>query len=705
MSQRKSCLWVVSLGLALAAGNPGVGLAQPAGPPEDVYVFEDEVFVSESASEIPTSNTVAAKLPLSLQETPASVSVVGAPLLEEQGAFILGDALKNVSGANVQSGSGVYDFFVVRGLDSVSSGLILSDGAPEPETTFYQLYNVERVEVLRGPSSFLYGGSPLGATVNLVRKQPVADDFFRLGGLFGSYDTFEGTLDANVANDSGTLSFRLNSLWQESANYRDDKDSSNLAVNPAFTWRPSERTSLNVNFESVNTEYKSDAGLPILFTGQVADVPRTRSYQAPFDLSDQDILRFQVDVESHLSSNLVVRNKTFYRELDWQSTGTIFNGVAPFGPGGSDLIFRSLLLLDDVQELAGNQLEALWKVETGAVTHNLLAGLELSQLADEFTFDVGALPPIGLLDPVETASEPVPLIPGQSLAADARSRVIAPYLVDQITFSDKLQLLAGVRYDQIDFEDDVTGASRDDGELSPMVGVVFTPVPRLSFYANAGEAFAPASTLVVGQDREPEESRQVEVGVKTSSTGGIQASLAAFRIDRENVAIPDSTGILRQTGNQRSQGAELEIASSPRPGMRITFAYAYTDSELTEYAELVQIAALPPTFVTLDYSGNVAPFAPEHLANLWLSQRFGNGFGLGLGGRYVDEQLIAPSNAFAIDSYATLDAALFYTLGPWDFQVNLKNLTDEEYLTRGFGEGSVIPAPGFNAQAGFHYTF
>lgn len=704
MIYRVPCRWVVSLGLALTIGVPGVGLAQPAGAPEDVYVFEDEVFVSESASEIPTSNTVAAKLPLSLQETPASVSVVGAPLLEEQGAFILGDALRNVSGANVQSGSGVYDFFVVRGLDSVSSGLILSDGAPEPETTFYQLYNVERVEVLRGPSSFLYGGSPLGATVNLVRKQPVADGFFRLGGRFGSYDTFEGTLDANVANSSGTLSFRLNSLWQESANYRDDKDSSNLAINPAFTWRPSERTSVNVNFESVDTEYKSDAGLPILFTGQVADVPRTRSYQSPFDLSDQQILRGQVDVESHLSSNLVVRNKTFYRELDWLSTGTIFNGVAPIPPVGSLTVFRALLSLDDVQELAGNQLEALWKVETGAVTHHLLAGFELSRLADEFTFDVGVLPSIDLLNPVETGG-PVFTVPGQSLAADARSVVMAPYLVDQITFSDKFQMLAGLRYDRIDFKDDFTGTSRDDEKLSPMVGVVFTPAPALSFYANAGEAFAPASTLVVGQDREPEESRQVEVGVKTSSTGGLQASLAAFRIDRENVAIPDSTGILRQTGNQRSQGAELEVASVPRPGMRITFAYAYTDSELTEYSELVQVAAFPPAFVTLDYSGNTAPFAPEHLANLWLTQRFGNGFGLGLGGRYVDEQLIAPSNNFAIDSYATLDAALFYTLGPWDFQVNLKNLTDEEYLTRGFGEGSVIPAPGFNAQAGFHYTF
>ena len=123
---------------------------------------------------IPTSNTIAAKLPLALQETPASVSVVTAELIEQQSGLVLGDALENVSGLNVQTGNGVFDFFVVRGIDSVSGGMILLDGTREPESSFYQLYNVDRVEVLKGPSSFVYGGSSLAGTVNLVRRQPVA---------------------------------------------------------------------------------------------------------------------------------------------------------------------------------------------------------------------------------------------------------------------------------------------------------------------------------------------------------------------------------------------------------------------------------------------------------------------------------------------------------------------------------------------------
>lgn len=713
--------WMRALLLAAAlVGGAWPAVAQEADPEtreegteaedeEKQDVFVDEVFVQGEVPAIPTSNTVAAKLPLSLRETPASVSVVGSPVLEEQQAFILGDALRNASGVNVQTGNGVYDFFVVRGLDSVSSGLILFDGAPEPETSFYPVYNLEQVEVLKGPSAFLYGGSPLGGTVNMVRKQPVDGSFFRVGVSGGSFSTVSGSLDGNIANESDTLRFRVNSLWQSSDGYRDDTENDVRAINPSLTWRPSDRTSVNFNFERVDAEYHTDAGLPILLNNQVADVPRTRSYQSPFDISDQQITRFQVDVETRVSDRFVVRNKTYYRELDWESRGTIFNGVFPIpfpGGGARDFVFRSLLALDDTQEFTGNQLEGLWQLQTGGVTHNLLAGVEAARLADEFTFVPGQIPPIDLLNPVETATEPVVPIPGQSFAADAETRILAPYVVDQITFGGRFQVLAGLRYDTIDFEDDATGASRDDSQVSPMLGLVFSPSSTLSLYASASEAFAPQSTFVVGEERVPEESRQVEVGVKKGAFGDrLRLGLALYQIDRENIAIPDDNGFTQQTGTQRSRGVEFEATTELRPGTRTLFSYAYNDAELTEFTERVLVSFQPPVSFTLDHSGNTPAFAPEHIANLWVTQRLPAGFGLGFGGRYVSEQFIAENNAFAIDDYFTLDAAVYYDRGPWQLNLNFKNLTDEEYLTRGFGGSSVIPAPGFATYAGFHYNF
>jgi TonB-dependent siderophore receptor len=695
---------------ALAEAEPAAAAEEA---PDPTYIFGTALEVTGELPWIPSSNTVAAKLPLPLRETPASVAVVPGPLLAEQGATVLGDALENVSGLGVHTGSGVFDFFVVRGFDSVSSGLILSDGAPELETTFYQLYNVERAEVFKGPTSFLYGGGPLAGTVNLVRKQPLPGAFGRITAGAGSFDTREATADANLAAADGSLAFRVNGLWRESDGHRDGRASDLAAVNPALTWRPRENHSLNLNLERVEADFSPDNGLPLLFDARgvatvVPDVPRERSYQSPLDVSDQTIDRLQLDWEAILSPTLIVRDKAYRRTMDWRSRATIFNGVFPV-PFAGDLVARSLLLLDDEQELTGNQLELVASLGGGAVSHELLVGVEAVRYRDRFGFDVALLPLIGLENPIETAPGSIdllPRIPGQAMAADAESVVVAPYAIDQISIGDSLRLLVGARWDEIDFEDAAAGTARDDGELSPMLGAVWAPAPDLSLYASYGEAFSPPSTFTPAPDRVPEDSAQGEAGVKAALWGGrAEATLAAFRIDREGVAIPDATGVVRQIGDQRSRGLEAELRGTVggdgprwRSGLRYLFAYAYTESELTTYRE-TQFLPVPPFVVVRDFSGQDAPFTPEHVASLWLSTGVADGLGLGAGARWVADQFIDEDNEFAIDGYATLAAAAWWERGRFKLRLNLDNLTDEEYLTRGFGGSSVIPAPGRAATA------
>lgn len=678
--------------------------------PEETPKYEDVLFVEGSLPNVPDSSTIATKLPTPLQQTPASVGVVTEWLMEEQGSSVLGEALQNVSGVNVQTQSGVADFFVVRGFDSIANGLVLVDGAPEPEISFYQLYNVERVEVLKGPGGFLYGSNPIAATINMVRRQPEAGGFLGLGVSAGTYGAHGGNVDWNQGGE--TFGFRLNGLWNEADGWR-DRPSEVLAVNPGFSWRPDDKSSLHVNLELLDTSFAPDSGLPLVPidraqlvpTLRVAPVSRTQSYQSPYDHSDQDTRRVQADYESQLSDRFTLRNKAYYRRLDWDSAATIFNGTFPdpafFGRG--NLISRSLILLDDSQEFLGNQLEAVVSAQTGGVTHQLLAGFEIARLTDRFTLDVGFLPVISLETPFESAQGPVVLIPGQSQAADASSLVLSPYVADQIALSDKLQVLVGARFDSIDYEDDVTATERSFSKLSPTLGVVWTPVATLSLYANAGRAFAPPSSRVVGE-RQPEESEQVEAGIKTELwQGKAQATFALYQLDRENVAIPDRTGITRQNGSQRSQGFELELAAEPLPRLRTFFSYAYTDAELTRFAEMVLVGINPPTFATIDRSGNRPAFAPEHLANLWVSKRFGSGFGAGLGGRYLSEQFIAEDNAFELEDTFMLNAALFYDLGEWSLGLHFENLTEEETYTRGFGNTSVIPAPGLIVQGNLAY--
>ena len=655
---------------------------------------------------IPTSNSIITRFPQPLRLTPANVGTVSDPLLREQDAHVLGDALKNVSGVNVLTLSGVVDSFQLRGFDSVSSSMVMTDGAREPETAFYQMYNVERVEVFKGPGGFLYGADPIAGLVNIVRRQPVAGTFGSAGVSYGAFNTQNATVDYNKTTQGGDYSFRLNSAWWKSDGYRDDKESQGFGVNPAMTWRLGEKTSLNVNLEFLGSDYQPDGGLPLV-GDRIADVPRTRSYQSPFDKSDQSIGRGQIDLETRLSDSWTLRNKLYYRGLDWDSDGTLLLGVGP-GMTGSLEVFRALTQLDDRQRSLGNRLEGVLSAATGPVQHRLLLGVEGARHGDVFEFDVASLPNIDLEDPQETATHPLTPLPFQFLQGDARSLVVAPYVIDQVQFSEKWHGLAGARLDVIDFEETEAGTERRDADVSPLGGVLFAPNATLSLYANAGGSFSPPSSRVVGP-RRPERSRQYEVGAKVDALASkLTFTVAAYRVDRENIAIPDDNGFTQQEGDQRSRGIELEVAAEPFSGFRTFLTYAYNDPELTRFAETVVVGLDPnfnPIFGTVDRSGNDPAFAPHHIANLWVSHRFDKGLGLAGGARYVSGQFIDEDNIASIDGYITLDAAVSYAIGKWDLHLKLNNLTDRDYETGAFPSNAVLPAPGFAAYGGVQRRF
>jgi iron complex outermembrane recepter protein len=657
-----------------------------------------EELVVEGVAELVPATTTIAKLPLPTRLLPATIDVIGAPLLEQQDARVLGDALRDASGVGIHTESGVADFFLLRGLDSETSALVMTDGAPEPVTTFYQLYNVDRVEVLKGPASFLYGGNPLAGVVNIVRKQPLADDFLEASALGGSFGTRQGALDGNLSGQDGRLGLRLNGLWQATDGWRDGRGGRLWGVNPAFAWRPQDPGgSLVVSFERLEDHFNPDAGLPLL-GNRVAGVPASRSYQSPFDRSDQALSRFQLDWEGKAGA-FTVHDKAYYRELSWLSDGTLLDGVFPDATGRLQ-VARTLVLLDDRQQFWGNQLEASATARTGPLTHQLLGGFELARRGDDFTLDVGALPQIDLLAPVETARGPVFLLPGESSAGNARTLIAAPYLLDRLAVSERFQLLLGSRFDHLDYRDRATGTVRHDSQLSPMAGATFSPAAGWSLYANAGRGFAPPSTRVVGPAR-PETGSQLEAGAKSDLAGGrLRATLALYQLTRSNEAIPNANGFSEQTGSQRSRGVELSLLAHRLAGFDVVFSYAYERAVFTRFAESVLVAFEPPTFITLDRTGNTPALAPAQIANLWLSRRLPGGLELGAGGRYVSRQFIAADNAFAIPAAFTADASLALPLGPLKARLEVKNLTDARTYTRGLGTTSVIPASGVAVYAG-----
>ena len=660
--------------------------ASPSPAPRSKETVEGDGPPAQSASS-------ATRIAAPLEALPVSISVVSPALMQSQAARTLPDALRNVPGVHPTTGFGVFDYFTIRGFDSLSSSLILTDGAAEPQPAAYSLYNVERVEVLRGPGSYLYGGHPLSGTVNLVRKQPSAGRFADVRVSAGSFATVDTQLDANYAPAAGRSAYRLNALYGRADNYRDDKGSHVFAVNPTATWQLGERTPLSVSLEYVDNFFKPDVGLPIV-GGVVPEVPRTRSYQSPFDRSQQGLLRARVDFETRLGSKGTLRDKLYFTAADLDTDATLLNGAFP-GFAGDFAIARSIVLLHDHQRLFGNQLEASWSFGTGYARHVLLAGFEASSLTDDYTSDTALLPATPLFENAAAATPPFASIPGKRLAADSRALVFAPYVSDRIAFGDRLVLLAAGRFDALDYRDQETLEHRREGQWSPMFGLRLSPWRRLSLYANFAKAFAPPPSLVVGE-RQPERTTQYEAGTKTRLLGGRALLTAAvFQIEKKNVAIPDASGVTRQQGRQRSRGLELELQAELRPGWNVFAAYALTDAKLTEFRELVTLAAGTRFFGIADRSGNRLPFAPRNLFNVWTERASKGGFAVAAGGRYTCTQFIAADNAFKIHDHWVFDAGLRYKTRGATLRLNLQNLASQKYETRGFGHTAVVPANPF----------
>jgi TonB-dependent siderophore receptor len=658
--------------------------------------YSEEIFVKGSAGTVAVSSAIATKMEIPLLLTPVSVSVVTRALSEEQNAVTVSDALRNAAGVNIQSNFGQHDFFVVRGFDSLSTGLVTTDGISEPEATFYNLYNVERVELFKGPAGFLYGANAMTGTVNLRRLKPVQDSFWGAEAGGGSFDTYNAAFDANFGGEAARS--RANGLWRESDGYRDGRRSEIYGFNPVLDITTGSSSFLRFDAEGLRSEAAPDAGLPIA-GAQSFDLPRKRSYQSPFDFSEQDVTRLRVHWETMTGGSWTIRNRAYWSELDWQSDGTLLNGVFPLFPGDDGLfVARTLVALDDDQRFMGDELEA----QLGGEKHNWLFGVEVVERRDEFTIVPGQLPFINLFDPVETAIAPPPPLPGLSEAGDAKRQIVAPYVTDRALLSERWQLLWGVRADFMEFDDDLTGASSDDEEISPFLGLTFAPTSTLTGYLNAGRSSAPPSTRTAGA-LEPETSEQLELGVKkVFFDGRMHLAVAAYHLEREDIAIFDDNGFTAQTGSQRSRGVEVELAGSLGDGFRYQIACARSAAELTEFNQLVFD---PATFtpVIFDRSGNDPAFAPEDLWNFWIAKSWSNGFGVGGGGRLVGEQFIAEDNVFAVDQSITFDAAAFYDFDDWKLQLNVTNIGDEEYEKRGFSSTSIIPADGTAATLTIRY--
>ena len=635
---------------------------------------EDDDYIVEDVTSATRINTT-------ILDSSQSIQVIPQQVLEDQQVIRLDEALRNVSGVTFGGTNlGRSLEFSIRGFDEapiIRNGFRQFGGDIIPETA-----NLERVEVLKGPSSILFGEIEPGGLINLVTKKPTGETFYRVETQFGNRSLISPSIDFSAPlTKDGDVSYRFNALYRSSDDIQDvDENIERFFISPVVTWKIGENTDLNLELEYLNEDRPPSFGIPAI-GDEIADIPFDQITNEPDDSGEEEFLSVGYDLEHRFSKNWKLRNAfrfteqsasieiAFPFEID-EETGTVFRF---FGSQPQDGESYSL------------QTTTEGKFATGKINHQILAGLDLNLAEDNFNeqtrLDLETPLELDLFNPIYGQSprpdeDTLPFIEDR----ERETRRLGLFAQDRIAFGDKFFLLAGLRYDTVKqiITDNLESTEIDDtnSNITPRVGVVYKPIEPVSLYTSYSQSFAPNTedTNSEGEPLEPEEGEGFEVGVKSEFLNGkLFTTLAYFNIDKENVASadPDDPFSSVATGKQSSQGIELDIAGEITPGWNIIASYAYIDGEVSEdnNDEIV---------------GNRLNNSPENSASLWTTYQLqqGNleGLGFGLGFNFVGEREGDLDNSFTLDSYFLTNAALFYDRNKYRVGLNFKNLFDVDYI-------------------------
>ncbi|GAB6196630.1 TonB-dependent receptor [Lysobacter xanthus] len=678
----------------------------------------------------------ATKTDTALKDVPQAVSVVTDEAMRDQAITSLADALRLVPGVGVGQGEGNRDTPILRG--NSTTGDLFIDGVRDDVQYIRDVYNVERVEVLKGPNAMIFGRGGAGGVVNRVTKTADRQLHREVGLQVGTDGRRRGTFDLGGAAGA-TTALRVTGVYEDSENFRDGFDLRRYGVNPTLTWDPTEATRVTASYERFHDERVADRGLPALRAFGIdrpVDVDRSTFFgdpdRSPVEAT-ADILSLRV--EHAVSDNVTLRNTTRWASYDKFYQNVFGNGTTPRAGGGIDVVVAAYNNATTRENLF-NQTDVEMHFATGALQHTLLAGAEFGRQETDNLRMTGVFPASSCAvqpgKPATTAQACVPLenprytgpLVFAPSATDANNhsvaRIAAAYLQDQIDFSPQWQALVGVRYDRfgVDLRNNRNGQtfSTTDNLLSPRVGLVWKPVDPLSVYASYSVAYVPragdqlASLSTSNAALEPEKFVNREIGAKWDVRAGLTASAAVYRLDRSNVVVLDPTDPTNTrtvlADGQRTRGVELELAGRVTDRWSVIAGYAYQEGEFTR-----AIAATTP-------AGTRLAQLPRHSATLWNRFDLTPRWGVGLGATYRGEVYAAlpnvptssvaglPASRTVLDDYVRVDGAVYFRASQnVRLQLNVENLFDTSYFASANSNDNVSPGAPRTAYLGITYDF
>ena len=659
-----SCL--VPLGLTL----PAFAAEAPAPQAQDL---DRITVVAEKAA-------VATKTDTELSEIPQAVSVVDAELARARGADTLQDALRYTAGVTAEP-YGLdprADGFFVRGLDAQQT----QDGfrrlynySPVPRL---DVYAIDRIEVLRGPASVLYGQGTTGGLVNAVSKRPSLRDAAEMSVRFGSFDHAEVRMDMTGAlNASDTLAGRLVTVARDAELPTRGLPNNRLLIAPSLTWFIGDATRLTWlgQFQRDDTAsaqqflpYAAVKGL----RGEKLDDVRLfigdRRHDGLDARQNTNTLLFEHDFAERWSLAAKVRDSHARTDFVQIYVDSFSNPTDPFVPGAPGRTVNRLYYgvaprMRSQQADVGLQ----GTLGTGAVEHALLFGVDYARFRQHSRSAYGTITPIDLDDPVSAGV----VAPDYFDEPDQRARQLGVYAQDQMRIGERLTWVVGGRHDKVDVETEGSPATRLS-ETTWRTGLVYEVAPGVSPYLSYSESFTPVQGVdFYGDPFEPLRGDQVEAGVKWMPSRNFALTVAAFRMEEQNRLTNDPENVSNtiQTGRVRSQGGELEALYSGGDGWTVTGSASFTDVEVLESS--------------FDYEeGRQLNDVPRRLASLWVDKRIALGEGalsLGAGARYVGSTTsYGATTTIHSPDYTLFDLRAEYAQGPYFARLNVNNVADKQ---------------------------
>jgi len=690
-------------GVVAAAAEEGASSAaspKPVRVPE-ILVKEVRERDNDVKSYVAEDASTATRTDTPIRDTPQSIQVITRKVIEEQRAFRLATSLENISGVVTDRPSqGLNDGFIIRGFSVTQS--VYRNGLIDPSNVRNgtDSYSLQRLEVLKGPASVLYGvGDPSGI-INMVTKKPLPDAYYSANVTLGNFNFYRTELDATgPLNASKTLLYRINVAGQDAGSFVDYVKRDMVAVSPTVTWLMGSRTALTVEGDYFKRWVPTYSGVPA--EGTVLPningvIPRNRNTSlGPFEKQTRQTGRIGYDFTHQFNNDWAIRNAYRYTALEETQ---LINAFPTGLLADQRTMTRAGIEGGSTGSVGRMHFNNMFTNLTGhfnllGMDHRLLAGFELRQDKQDPTQGVfRTAPNLDLFAPSYSQG-----LGDVTFAFFQKSdtKMVGTYLQDMIALLPNLKLLGGVRFDYVHQSINPTPSTQetsDDTAVSPRLGLVYQPIEPVSLYTSWTRGFLPNTPDLFNPNGKlftPERSTQYEVGIKTFFLDNrVSTTLAWYHLTRDNLLTPDPTtpGFLVQTGTQRSQGVEFDITASLTSGWNVIASYAYTDAEVTKDND--------PTLVNQRLA-----MVPYNKATLWSTYYFQEGLlqGFGVGGGIYgftsrNASIFAPE--LNIPGYVRIDAAFYYNHNleseNWlrakqvNVALNFRNLFDQGYIESAF---------------------